>query len=78
MARIVVHTRRGKRYESAPTEAKGDPEAHLSDDEIREKFHRFADPVIGVSRSKNIEAVIDDLGNGNQLNQLLDLITAKV
>ncbi|MFT5599558.1 MAG: 2-methylcitrate dehydratase PrpD [Gammaproteobacteria bacterium] len=78
IARVVVHTKRGKRYESAPTEAKGDPEAHLSDDEIREKFHRFADPVIGVSRSKNIEAVIDDLGNGNQLNQLLDLITAKV
>jgi hypothetical protein len=37
--------------------------------------------VIGVSRAKNIEAVIDDLGidssNDNQLDQLLDLITEK-
>jgi hypothetical protein len=38
MARVVVHTRRGKRYESAPTEARGDPETHLSDDEIRKNF----------------------------------------
>lgn len=81
IARVVVNTKRGERYESAPTEARGDPEAHLSDVEIREKFHRFADPVIGVSRAKKIETVIDDLGtdnsNGNQLNQLLDLITEK-
>jgi 2-methylcitrate dehydratase PrpD len=81
IARVIVNTKRGECYESAPTEARGDPEAHLSDIEIREKFHRFADPVIGVSRAKNIEAVIDDLGidssNDNQLDQLLDLITAK-
>jgi 2-methylcitrate dehydratase PrpD len=81
IARVIVNTKRGECYESAPTEARGDPEAHLSDVEIREKFHRFADPVIGVSRAKNIEAVIDDLGidssNDNQLDQLLDLITEK-
>jgi 2-methylcitrate dehydratase PrpD len=81
IARVIVNTKRGECYESAPTEARGDPEAHLSDIEIREKFHRFADPVIGVSRAKNIEAVIDDLGidssNDNQLDQLLDLITEK-
>ena len=81
IARVIVNTKRGECYESAPTEARGDPEAHLSDIEIREKFHRFAGPVIGVSRAKNIEAVIDDLGidssNDNQLDQLLDLITAK-
>jgi 2-methylcitrate dehydratase PrpD len=58
IARVIVNTKRGECYESAPTEARGDPEAHLSDIEIREKFHRFADPVIGVSRAKNIEVTI--------------------
>lgn len=77
IARVVINTKDGERYESAPTEARGDPEAHLSDDEIREKFHRFADQVIGVSRSKKIEAAIDELGSGSQLDRLLDLITAK-
>jgi 2-methylcitrate dehydratase PrpD len=81
IARVVINTKNGARFKSEPTEARGDPEAHLSDVEIREKFHRFADPVIGVSRAENIEAVIDDLGsdnsNGDQLDQLLDLITAK-
>ena len=77
IARVVINTKNGERFKSEPSEARGDPEAHLSDVEIREKFHRFADPVIGVSRAKKIEAVVDELGNGGQLDQLLDLITAK-
>jgi hypothetical protein len=41
------------------------------------KFYCLTNPLIGVSIANNIETVIDDLGNGNQLDQLLDLITAK-
>lgn len=77
IARVVINTKNGERFKSEPTEARGDPEAHLSDVEIREKYHRFAGPVIGESKAKNIEAMIDDIGNGNQLDQLLNLITQK-
>lgn len=74
IARVVINTRGGDRFESAPTEARGDPEAHLSDAEIRSKFHLFSEPRVGTTRSKNIVNVIDELGQGNQLMRFQALI----
>ncbi|MFT5658815.1 MAG: 2-methylcitrate dehydratase PrpD [Gammaproteobacteria bacterium] len=75
IARVVINTKSGSRFESAATEARGDPEAHLSDAEIRQKFHRFSHPVIGSSKAGEIETAIDNLGGGNQLDHLIKLIT---
>ena len=74
IARVVINTKNGDRFESAATEARGDPEAHLSDDEIREKFQYFTEPKIGSSRSIEIVKSIDHLGEGDQLEKLLKLI----
>lgn len=75
IARVVVNCKNGECFESAPTEARGDPEAHLSDEEIRDKFHLFAEPRLGQSRSIDIVNSIDNLGQGNRLNNFLMLIT---
>lgn len=75
IARVAIYTSTGEVFESAPTEARGDPEAHLDDAEIRQKFHRFVDPGIGVIRANAIESAVDGLGTGDALAELFDLIT---
>lgn len=73
IAHVVINTKSGERFESVPTEARGDPEAHLSDAEIRDKFQHFAEPQIGMTRSTNIVNTIDNMGQGNsaQSDQLM-------
>ncbi len=78
IARVAINTKNGERFESASTEARGDPEAHLSEAEIREKFHQFATPLTGESRARDIETAIDELGNGNQLDRFIGLISSPV
>ena len=52
----------GRELRSEPRTPKGDPDDPLSDDEISEKFHRFAAPILGAERASAIAenvAVID-------------------
>jgi 2-methylcitrate dehydratase PrpD len=49
-AQVTVHTTDGRGFEDVPRTPKGDADMPLSDVEISEKFHLFADPVLGRAR----------------------------
>ncbi len=65
IAHVIVQTTDGQRYESAATEARGDPEAPLSDQEIAYKFKHYTQPVLGAVRSTQVEAAVSKLGEGS-------------
>jgi len=51
---------------SEPTEARGDPDAHLATDEIVTKYHALSTAVIDERRSKEIQSVIESLGTADE------------
>ncbi len=73
-AKVSITTSKGRTVTSPVTEAPGDPEAPFSDDTITQKFRHYAHPLLGKSRSQQIETAIQLLGSGVQLNTLFDLI----
>jgi len=73
-ARVTITTTDGASYMSPDTEPKGDPEHHLTDQEIRLKFHALAGPVLGTSRAEEIESAVAGLLNGGPLSDLLELL----
>jgi len=75
-ARVAIRLTDGRTVVSDDTEPRGDPEAHLSDREIRDKFSEFATPVLGAERTSAIEEAVDQLPEANSLTTLLDLIVA--
>lgn len=72
--RATITLTDGRTLQSDDHEPRGDPEAHLSDTEIREKFHRFADPVLGSTRASAIEDAIDELTRVDTIETLTSLI----
>jgi len=50
-ARVVIHTRDGRRLEHLQPNRKGDPEQALTDGELEGKFLELASPVIGSERA---------------------------
>ena len=76
MADVCLLMRDGTRLSSPPTQPRGDPESPLSDDEIRRKFHNFADAAIGVQRARNLEQCVMSLGAGAKWDDLLKLASA--
>ncbi len=75
-ADVTLILKDGRELKSEPRTPKGDPDDPLTDSEISEKFHRFADPVVGPARANEIEtlaAAFDQLQQ-NDLNRLLDLV----
>ncbi len=78
LARVAVNMFDGRSFTSEDTEPRGDPEAHLDDKEIRQKFHVFADPVLGATRATAIESEIDGLVQADSLATLLDLLAAPI
>jgi len=55
-ADVVLTTTDGRVLQSQPKTPKGDPDDPLSDAEISEKFHAFADPILGRESALEIEA----------------------
>ncbi len=76
IAHAVLVLQDGTRLQSAPTEARGDPEAMVSQAEMRAKFHSYADPVLGEPRATALQAEVENLSTGQSLQRLLDLATA--
>ena len=74
-AHAVLVLRDGTRLQSPPTEARGDPEAMVSRDEMRAKYHACADPVIGAGRAIALRKAAEGLGHGQSAKGLLDLAT---
>ncbi len=75
-SQVALLLKDGRRLESGPSEAVGDPEDPLPMDAVRAKFHAYADPLLGRSRSAEIEARVDNLGKGAGIAGLLSLILA--
>ena len=73
-ARVTIELHDGSRYISPDTEPKGDPEHHLTDAEIRAKFHTLASPVLGVERAKAIEDAVGAMTDGRSLSDLVGLL----
>ncbi|MGB5865049.1 MAG: MmgE/PrpD family protein [Sulfitobacter sp.] len=74
-AEVTIKTTDGRSFTSAPRTPRGDRDLPLSDAEISQKFHLFADPVLGHNRASEIEDLsgrFDNLGAG-AFQRLLDL-----
>ena len=76
-AHAVVVLQDGTRLQSPPTEARGDPEAMVSRDEMRQKFHACADPVLGAPRAHALRAAAEGLAPDASAATLLDLAVTK-
>jgi len=50
-AQVTIETFDGRVFNDRPRTPRGDTDAPLSDAEINEKFHSFADPVLGTERA---------------------------
>ena len=74
VAAVTIVLNDGTRLESGTFEAIGDPEAPFTSAQMREKFHAFADPVLGNDRSKAIAATVDELEGHGQLEKLISLL----
>lgn len=70
-AHVVIELHSGERLTSDRHTARGDPEDHLTMEEIHQKFHAFASPVIGEKRALEIEQVIMQMGKKTKLSNLL-------
>jgi 2-methylcitrate dehydratase PrpD len=60
-ARVRIALRDGRSFLSAPAQARGGPENPLTDGEIADKFHAFADPALGRERAMRIESLVNQL-----------------
>jgi 2-methylcitrate dehydratase PrpD len=78
IASVTLTLGDGRVLTSGPVEARGDPEAPVAMEEVRAKFHAYADPGLGADRATAIEAEVDALGQGGDAARLTDLITAPV
>jgi 2-methylcitrate dehydratase PrpD len=56
-AQVTLELNDGRRITSEPRTPRGDADMPLSDAEISQKFHLFADPVLGEARAQEIETL---------------------
>jgi 2-methylcitrate dehydratase PrpD len=77
IARLEVTLKDGTRLSSGPTEAHGDPEHPMSDQEVREKFRSLAAPALGEAAAVRIEEAIGPFETAAlDLQGLLNLLLA--
>ncbi|MDW3221943.1 MAG: MmgE/PrpD family protein [Paracoccaceae bacterium] len=74
-AQVTLSLKDGRRVTSAPRTPRGDTDLPLSDLEISEKFHLFADPVLGATRANEIETLTNafDTLEPDGFRRLMDL-----
>ena len=77
-AAVTLETKDGRRFAAEPRSARGDVDAPLSAEEMSDKYHMFADPVLGRARAEEIKALgarFDTL-DAKGFAELLDLVLA--
>ena len=77
-AAVTLETKDGRRFAAEPRSARGDVDAPLSAEEMSDKYHMFADPVLGRARAEEIKALgarFDTL-DAEGFAGLLDLVLA--
>jgi 2-methylcitrate dehydratase PrpD len=74
-ATVTLITTEGRRFEAAPRTPRGDSDMALSDAELSEKFHIFADDILGRARAGRIEELSGrfDALDPRDLAELFDL-----
>jgi len=74
-ADVTLVTHDGREFTSDPRTPRGDADAPLSDAEIAEKFHAFADPVLSQARADRIEALSGSFDGleAAEFHELMDL-----
>ncbi|MEI4488519.1 MmgE/PrpD family protein [Frigidibacter sp. MR17.14] len=78
-AEVTIRTTDGAVLRSGDIHARGGPEAPMAEAEILEKYHRYADPVLGETRARAIhDAVLGLTAPGARLADLLPLLTEGV
>lgn len=76
-AHASIHLRDGRVLRSTPHTARGDAEAPLSGDELKEKFFRLTTPVLGEERARDIYDTTRSFGgNRADLTRLRELLMA--
>lgn len=79
LAEVSVELHDGRRFESGPTKARGDPDLPLGADAIRDKYHRFAENTCGARRARELESRVDELGSGGEpIAPFLDLVLDEI
>ena len=78
-AQVRLHLRDGRMFESSPRSPRGDVDMPLTDAEMTEKFHLFADPILGVKTAQTVENLCTNFDqlDAPGLQSLLDLILSK-
>lgn len=78
-ASVSVELRDGRRVESGPTRAQGDPDLPLGATAIRNKFRRFAGSACETRHVNELEQRIEELGLSDaSVAPLLDLVLDKI
>jgi len=75
---VTLTLKNGEKLTSGDTEALGDPENPVTEEEVKAKFHAYAGPKLGSERTAALEKAVGQLGNGEGLEAFQDLIFAPV
>ena len=78
-AQVSLRLRDGRICESPPRSPRGDVDMPLTDAEISQKFHLFADPILGVKNAEILETLCADFDqlDAPGLQSLLELVLSK-
>ncbi|RJE89453.1 MmgE/PrpD family protein [Paracoccus onubensis] len=68
----------GRVVRSGPTEAPGDPDAPVTCTTVRDKFQRYATPVLGAATSAELEDAVSRLGSGAGTGRFFGLLGGSV
>ncbi|MEI4261368.1 MmgE/PrpD family protein [Roseovarius sp. D0-M9] len=75
IAHVALVLGDGRRLVSPPTEATGDPESPVSDQDLAAKFHAWSAPILGGARALAIERAVAAIEE-TPMTQLCDLVLA--
>lgn len=78
ISNVTLTLRNGQKLISGDTEALGDPENPVTENEVRAKFYAYAQPRLGKERAEALEAAVGQLGNGEGLATLPELMYAPI
>ncbi|MBC6439562.1 MAG: MmgE/PrpD family protein [Rhodospirillales bacterium] len=71
-AHVVVTLKDGRELTSAPTRPRGEPDDPFSTEEMIAKFHTYAAPAVGDARARKLEELAMSLGEGSDLDALVE------
>jgi 2-methylcitrate dehydratase PrpD len=73
-SRVQVVTRTGNLYEAFVEYPKGSPQNPLTDTELRRKFTRLTDKILGKKQIEEIIQTVNNLENAKNVNSLVHLL----